>query len=123
MLCSSTSLRVQDIPACTASIVAGTIANVSASLNAKFYDATTGRNNILNATSDGAGLVTISIDEPLPVNHALIVSIYLASDQAMTTPLNITIEGETGNELLFSFIEAYVESGANQTVTTTTLTL
>lgn len=123
MLCSSDSLRVENIPACTAAIVSGTISNLSASLFARFIDNTTGRIYVYDATSDGAGLVTVSISECFPVDHSFTLSIHLATDDELFTKVNVTIGGETGDEILFSFYEAYQADGDNHPVSSATLKL
>ena len=123
MLCSSDSLRVENIPACTAAIIAGTISNLSASLYARFTDNTTGRVYVYEATSNGAGTVNISIPECFPVDHSFTLSIHLATDDELFTKVNVTIDGETGNEILFSFYEAYSSDGDNHPVSSATLKL
>lgn len=123
MLCSSDSLRVVNVPTCTNWIVPGTISNLSASLFAKFEDITTGRIYVLDAISSGAGLVTVPINECFPVDHAFKLTIHLASDDELMTKINVTIDGETGNEVLFSFYEAYQYDNDNHPVSTATLKL
>lgn len=123
MLCNNDTLQIEAIPSCLGTIRAGAIGTLNGTLLAKFYNVTTDRTHLINATSNGTGVVSIPISEELPVNCSYLLSVHLSSDTSFVTPQNVTVDGSTGTSLLLKIKEVYDEDGNNKAVTTAVLKL
>lgn len=111
-------LKVGDVPVCSDSLIVGSIDADSSSIFAKFESIATGRIVILPAISDGEGVVTIDLsDYQFPINQSMYLSLILNQGD-ISNPVEITIEEQTTNELLVSFISCV--DGDNDEVNVTT---
>lgn len=118
MLCTP-HITTQPIPLCVSMITVGTIANLSASLKAQLKNTSTGYTSILDASSNGAGLVTIDTEgNNFSPNTTYILSLSITTGG---DKIDVTISGQTENEIYLRF-EDY-RDGDGGTVTEVNHTL
>lgn len=108
-------------PACIENLVIGTIENLNTNLRVMLFNGTTGRKTILPATSDGAGVVTMPLDDcRLISNHAYRLTVSLDSGD-ITDRIEVTVDSQTGNELHVIFGDILDADSAQVTAETYTL--
>jgi hypothetical protein len=96
MICATT-LKTKPIPTCLGELTIGVIADVSTAVNVHLHDVTTGRTEIFQETSDGAGIVKVDLtDKDFSDNHSYQIWITAAASSVKTT---ITI-GSKSSEIV-----------------------
>lgn len=101
MLCSP-HITAAPVPVCVQQLTIGTIANLSTSVRVMFENTSTNLKTILEAASNGAGLLVVNVDTMnFMANCTYIVHVALPSD--LGTYLDITIGSETENEIYVRF--------------------
>lgn len=109
------------LPDCLASLVVGTVTNLSANLKAYFYNITTKRITSISGTSDGAGLVTLDVSElSFSPNHTYVLTLTLAGDD-VNSLLTVTIDTTTTDQIALRFNDIYNTSDEVENFTTQTL--
>lgn len=114
-------LNTQPVGKCTQEIVLGTITETDATLVVRIRNITTGVTVILDATSDGAGLITLDVSQfEFATAHAYEVSVIEAGESGL---LDITIGAETANCVVLNFENEKNEDGEVTVTATATLAL
>ena len=103
--------RVKNLPSCVTDIVIGTVAQTSTAHYVYFKNLATGRINRYAATSDGSGLLTVTVDEEIFPQHTYKVWVNQQSATNATDEETITIGAATPTCLEIHFYRVTDDSG------------
>lgn len=109
------------LPTCLATLVVGTIDELSANIRAYLYNLTTRRTTTIQSTTDGAGLITLDLSElDFSPNHSYLLTVTLAGDDVNSLKL-ITVGTTVTDQLALRFEDIYASDGDMEMYTVQTL--
>lgn len=103
-------IKTYSISICTESITIGAISSLNAAVKVYFKNVGTGKIVVFDATSNGAGEVTITGDFNFAIHQDYEVWINLAADSSVEGKETISIGYDSQDCLSISFVSVYDQS-------------